>query len=194
MNQKVMLFLFLGMVAVGLSGYYAVRLGLYPVAVINARFIGARSFAQAADIVGKYYGQLLSQASQNTPSIFSPNLPPAELRRATLDKMVENVLIYNELRNRAGNDLDRLVEGKLEPLKASNPDFEKAVSTLYGLSAGQFTRDVLIPAAHEEILRGYLDGEKKTGYDEWLVSARTGASVIILAPDLRWDGRQVVNK
>jgi len=190
-NIKVSSVIFVGMILFGVLGYYALRLGFYPIAVVNGAFVGASRFTQTEGFVKTYY--------DNARKVYNlPDLKPGdaqyerEIARATLDQLVSYELMKEELEAEMGNDLGAVVDQKIENTKkASGSDFAKAVETVYGISVDRFKDTVLVPEAREEILRGRLFAAKKD-FDEWLTGAKKNARVMILHPDLQWDGGKVV--
>lgn len=176
------------MVVLGLSAFYLIRLGFYPVAMVEGRFIGARRFEEAVGVAYHYYVKGLgSQASKE----IQEQLTYEELRRATLDKLIEEELVLRELKNRVGSDLSDIVESKLNNLDFSAPDFEKAVLALYGLSVQRFKEMVLVPKAREEVLEGRIFKDGSKDLIAWLKDRKQKARVTVFAPDLRWDDNKV---
>ncbi len=176
--------IFLAIVFLGLGSYYFVRSGLYPVAIVNSTFIWSKSYREHYNAALIYYQNLFANYSKE--EMEKVNIPDflQELRRATLDKLIENVLIYGELENKVGKDLSSLVERKL-------PAFEDPASSVYGLSPAQFKEMVLVPQAQREILEGRLFLNKQT-MDDWLLQARSSAKVFILSSSFTWNGSEVV--
>ena len=192
MRSKSFFIVFLVMVFLGLGLFYFIRFGFYPVAFVNTAIVSARHLDQAVDSVRHYYSQAAETYSPAGTIEATPGVV-REIRRATLDKLIENVLIYQELKTRVGSDFEDIVENKIMSLKLNTPNFEKAIATLYGLDLERFKKVVLKPQAQEEILEGRLTLEN-TDFKKWLEDKRRGASIIILATDLYWDGGKVAVK
>ena len=193
MSNKFYLIL-IAMVALGLGIFYLIQIGFYPVAVVNYRFLGAKDWNEAVVSAHHYPTKTEEAYASESFGGGEKNLLLKELRRATLDKLIVNALISKELEKRVGGELGGLVQNKIRDTRVNTPDFEKAVAELYGLTFEQFKNLVLIPQAEEEILTDRVKAEQQTDFSEWLTVERRAASVIILAPDLRWDGERVVSK
>ncbi len=179
------------MIAAGLTFFYFVQAGFYPIAVVNSRIIGARSYEEVLASAYHYYDQLLKA---EVPARELVQMPEAlvEIRRATLDKLVEDVLVYKELKSRLGKETESIVRNKVSSLNLNSPDFRQGVATLYDLTLEEFKETVLVPQARREILEGRLFTEK-ANLGEWLTRARQEAKVVIFAPNLEWkDGKVTI--
>lgn len=176
---------FLAIIFVGLASYYVVHFGYYPIAIVNGNLVFARSLTDEYFVAYRYYANLLGPQNDRVASLEFKK----ELRRATLNDLIEKSLIGQELKNRVGRDLDSLVDNKIK-IPAKSDDVEKAANLLYGLSLADFREMVLVPKAQREILEGRLFLEKKN-IEEWLVGAAENASVFILTPEFYWDKNRV---
>lgn len=171
--------LFLAIIFFGLLGYYLIHGGLYPVAIVNGSPIWARDLIIQRGAAIVYY--------QNALRVSFPegSKDLTEIRRAALDKLIENVLIYKELRNRVGAELGGLVDRKM-------PVFKDSVAAIYGLTPAKFKELVLEPQARRELLEGRLFLDKES-LGDWLWQARKKANVIILSSRLGWNGSGTVS-
>ncbi len=193
-NFKTSSVIFVGLVFVGVGVYYGIRLGLYPVAMVNGSLVSAGQFDETENFIRHYYEK--AQETYNVGGVHPGDpLYEAELARATLDQLIGYELIYGKLKTMVGADLSAVVDQKLASASAnaSGPDFAKAVETVYGLSLDRFRERVLVPQAREEILRGRLFAQKRD-FDAWFLDARKTSKVIILYSGLVWDGEKVVAK
>lgn len=177
--------LFLSIIFLGLLSYYLIHSGNYPLAVVNGSFIFAKDFNLQYNSAVVYYQNFLRARPEEQTKIRDAKDFLQKLRRATLDKLVENVLIYKELKIQVGGQLAELVGRKI-------PDFKDSVAAFYGLDREQFKSFVLEPEARREVLGGRLF-LNKISLDEWLVKARQSARVIILSAEMKWNGQQVAN-
>ncbi|MBI4193342.1 MAG: hypothetical protein HY536_01815 [Candidatus Colwellbacteria bacterium] len=181
--------LFIACIVLGLGTFYALRLGYYPAAVVNGSLIGARTLDDSVASVEHYYDQAI--ATYGELATVPQDVSSLELRRATLDKLIENQLIYATLREEIGeHQLAQAVTGKISALQDQNPDLKEAVATLYGLSFERFETLVLVPQARLEILIEQLTSSESS-FPSWIEGARQKARVLIFEPDLAWDGSQV---
>ncbi len=180
------------MVGIAMGAYYTVHSGYYPAAIIGSRVVTARTLNEAVGAVAHYYEQALKTYSVTDTSLKDKQISIPEVRRLTLDKMIENEFVSRELEATVGNDLTRLVAAKINTAELQDPEFGKAVATLYGLTRERFRIFVLEPQAREEILQNTKFEAKADEFKNWLTRTRKSASVVILVPDLAWDGEKVV--
>ena len=158
---------------------------------MNSSRVSNREFKESLASVGHYYNRLLETLSKEELKKLPPQKETIkELRRSTLEKMIDDALVFAEVKTETGGELDVLVKSKIDALKISNKDFEEAVNSLYGLRPEKFKELVLIPEARRELLEGRLK-TAKSDLQTWLSDSRKSARVVIVAPDLRWDGEKV---
>mgnify|MGYP001583438709 FL=1 len=188
------LLLIIGLITIG--GIYIVISQSYPVAFVGWQSISAQNFNDNFNTAVFYYGKVMETYNKNaTSSIESINSPAVktEIKRAVMDKSIENILILNELEKRLKNsELDQMVKNKIDEI-LKGQDIEKQVATIYALSLNAFKERVLIPEARLEILQARLMLENKN-FDDWLASAKKQAKVVILVPGLGWNGEGVAVK
>ncbi|MDP2695944.1 MAG: hypothetical protein Q8O87_01685 [bacterium] len=175
--------IFLAIIAGGLSVYSVSVQGWYPIAVVNSNWIMTSSLQKHSAAAFKYYTRALGGEGL-------PRNIDQELRRATLDKIIENILIHDELETRVGDQVDNLVASKLYDLKMSDIEMDKAALALYGLNFLEFKELVLIPQAQRELLATRLLVED-IDFEAWLEEVKSDSSVIIFTPRLRWSGSEV---
>lgn len=177
----------LSILFLGLGGYYLVHFGYYPVVFVNAKMILARSLHSDFVAAYQYYGNVLGAQGTDVKSEGFKR----ELHRQLLNRAIDNILIDGGLKTIVGNDLAQLVEKKLSAPNLSSPELAESVQSLYGLTLPEFRDLVLVPQAEREILEGRLTLEKKE-ISTWLSEARGLARVLILLPNLSWNGKEVI--
>lgn len=175
---------FLSLISGGLVIYFIASQGWYPVAVVNGKFITERNVRKEYSAAARYYAEAFDIKQE--AGVFRK-----EIRRAVLDKLIENVLIYNELKRKLGSDMTSAVSTKLQNLNLDEAKVGEATAVLYGLTFQEFKDIILIPQATREILEVYLSEEKKD-IGEWLKDARAGASVTLIAREFSWKDSQVI--
>jgi len=179
------------MMAGGVSLYYVANQGFFPVAIVNSKLISAKTLNQEYAAAFKYYSAVLDTYSgKNSETDFLESRK--EIKRAVLDKIIEDTLVYGELKRAVGKDLAAIVDNKIGD-KSEGQNLKEAALTLYGLDAGDFRKLVLAPQARREILAGRLYLEKKD-FNQWLAAARVNARVIILSPGFEWKDGKVESK
>jgi len=191
--RKRLVITFIAMMVVAVGVHTLITQGWYPAAIVNGKFIGARSFGEAVASVNQYYEQALKTYAPETKEE-NKGISPTEVKRATLDKMIENELISHELKAMVGNEVPLLVQQKINALGTlSGAEFESAVKTLYGLTPARFRALVLEPQAREEILERKISAElNNSDFQTFLSDLRQKASVRILISDLYWENGKVV--
>lgn len=174
---------FLAIIFAGLAAYYIIHLGYYPVAIVNSDFISAKTLNEEFAAALRYYSAALK--GKDGVNIESREFR-REIRRATLGDLIDKSLIYNEVKNRLGSDLDNLVNNKIDQQLTNRKNVEDAAKLLYGLNLADFRELVLIPQARKEILEGRLFLEKRD-FDSWLSATEKSAKVFIITPEFYWD-------
>ena len=181
---------FLVLMVLGLSVFYMIQLGYYPVAIVGSSVISEHSYRESLLSAEHYYAQLEKKyVSGETPERIPENI--AELRRLMLDQMIENVLIETELQEELGSSVSDLVEKKFEPLDVSSREFREGVTALYGMSVERFRDLILEPRARAEILEEHVIAEDSQ-FSDWSSESRKDARVFVFARDLMWDGEREV--
>ena len=161
---------FLAIMFFGLTAYYFVHNGYYPVAIVNSRMILARDFEREFNSALIYYQNALATYSDQKIDLTRVADFVLELRRATLDNLIEDVLISNELKGRLGDSLEKVL--------AELPSFNESAAALYGLTPSEFKERVLVPQAHREFLESYLVKEK-SNLQDWLGGSQGLAPLFI---------------
>ena len=184
------LILFLMVVFTGVASYYVVHLGHYPVAIVNGTMITAKALNEEYAVAFQYYARTLSGQKEINPNSRDVQ---KELRRATLNDLVQKALISAELKTRVGDDLDSVVESKISTETKDSQALAEAAKILYGLDFVHFKQMVLVPQAEKELLQGRLFLENKK-FADWLGEAEKSAKVTILTPEFSWATNKVVAK
>lgn len=187
-------FIILLIAAIGLAAavFYFILSDSYPVALVDNRIIEARDFKKDYAVALRYYQSVFKVYKEDAEKLDSQEAKQ-EIKRAALDKLVENKLIRKNLEKLIkNNEFKNMVAQKIEET-IKDVDIQKGVQALYGLSLDDFKERILTPQAELEILEGrlYLDGKKT---DEWLKQEKSKAKVIILIPGFVWNGERVIIK
>ena len=179
--------IFSAIIFAGLLAVLLISLGYYPIMVVNGDFISAGHFLREYRAASRYYGNFLQTYESAVKD--GEKLGERDIQLIVLDGLVEKSLISRGAKKVTGNDLNDLVSKKLQGI-IGDQKLESMAASLYGLSGGEFARDVLVPQAEREILAGrlFLNGEN---IDGWLLDARGSASVITFSPGFSWNGKFV---
>lgn len=177
-------------IAMGVGSYFLVQSGLYPAALVDFDIITVKG-VEKDSLAAYHYFQNALLVYGSDPRLLETYQSKQEIKRAALDKLVSDSLIYKELKKRLKKeDFKSLAERKIQQLIQDNQNIGEAAKKLYGLEFIEFRERVLLPQAYREVLedRMFLNGED---FNEWLGNEKSAANVIILAPDLQWEENQV---
>ncbi len=172
------------MVVVGIGGYVVVSKS-YPVVLVNWRPISVRTFYENTGTAQHYYEKLYERYKKNAQEIQS-EAAQQEISRAVLEKLIEDNLIYEELKRRmSAQELSTLLNKKIaEAIRQK--DIQKGVEMLYGISLAEFSEKTLKPLAAREILEDRLKLENKK-IEDWLKTAKENAKITFFLPNFSWD-------
>ena len=189
MTYKHAIIAFAIIMASGLGAYKAVKIGAYPVAFVDFNLITEKSVQKDFAAAYRYFQNALL-VSGSDPRSLETLEARGEIRRATLDKLIGDRLIYGELEARLKDDFKAIADKNIEQYIQNNKNISEGAEKIYGLSLADFKDQVLLPQAYKEILEGRMFLNKEN-FNEWLKNKKSGARVIILSPDLQWDGNSV---
>jgi hypothetical protein len=114
-----------------------------------------------------------------------------EIERAVLQGLIEDALVDEELKKTmSATDLDKIVEEKISRIGDSEK-LGKSASVLYGFSADDFKKKVLIPQAKSDILRDRIFLENGD-FEEKLKELKRNAKVTILITGFSWASEGVI--
>lgn len=171
------------LVSLGISVFFVTRLGLYPIAMVNWQPILAKDFKVMVDSAFGFYLRAIDTYKKETLTDADAAKLYAEVQRATLDKLIEERILENELDRRFGSGGFDAIDKKL--LGVENKKLGSAASALYGLTDEQFKKMVLEPQARREVLS---EDFKKQNQDftAWLREEKREANVYVLLPGFIW--------
>lgn len=165
----------------------------YPPALVNWQPISVASFSEDFKTAIYYYQKAVEVYNKSDTAVMNSAEIKEEIKRAILDKSIENILILKELKKHLSEDeLEQMVKDKISGI-LEGKDIAKQVKTLYDLSLDEFRERILEPEAKMEILEARLLLENKN-FNDWLREAKKQAKVVILLPGFEWNGEKVVIK
>lgn len=180
------------MMAVGFGLFYLFRLKLYPAAIVNGVWVGARDLDERAHAATQYYDKALLTYKLEDGTAPPRDTVEREIKRAVLDKLVENIIVSDELEKRLGKEEARsAVEKKISSTPYETEEVKKAVADLYGFTLEEFRDIILVPQAERELLEDQFSKEKEGVFAAWLAGAREAAKVTVFAHLFRWNQGQV---
>jgi hypothetical protein len=159
----------------------------YAVANVNGDAISVSSFKINYAAAQSYYETLKDEYTKN--NVQTQEVSDKQLRASVLDQLVEAEIIDQGLQKEAGGEANGLVADRIKEF-TNDESLAIAAKNLYGFSSNDFTREVLIPQAKTDILRGRLF-LKNEDFKTWLTAAKKSANVKIFSNDYTWDGVMV---
>ena len=172
-------------------GAYIIISHSYPVVLVGSQLISAGDFREHYSGAYKYYRNILELYAKDA-AVLNADETKKEIERAVLDGLIEDVLIDEELKKiMSAADLGRMVEEKISKIARSGEKLGESASILYGFSADDFKKRVLIPQAKSDILGNRIFLENGN-FEEKLKELKRNAKVVILIPGFSWIGEGVV--
>lgn len=159
----------------------------YTIAVVNGTSIPVNEFSKNVRAASVYYGRV--QESYDTAKKPAPGLNEKDIKAAVLTQLVESVIIGEAAKREVGDELDALVEERIAKYR-DDESLATASKNLYGLSKADFMKEVLVPQAKQDIVRGRLF-LKGVSFDPWLKQAKKDAIVHIFSKEFTWNGETV---
>lgn len=182
MKKLYILFFLLLIFAFGLL--FVFRQGWYPVALVNNQLLWGWAYEETYATIEKYYTKEAS--TYNLPEFKGQNSDQfrSDLKLATLNTIIDNMLITDGLYAMKGDDEKQLVNEKLS-VYLDDEKIASAASALFNLSVSDFLDTILAPQARREIITETLLKEGKQ-FDEWLSRQRSDASVTFFISEYVW--------
>ena len=189
MNKRWFFFLILIGIVSGIG--YAIISQSYPIALVNWQSIAMKDFKTNYSSARLYYRRALEIYNKEQAGVLDLSETQKEFSRAVLDKLIEDILIEQELKKRfKNNELEKMVAEKIERA-FKGKDIRKEAETFYGLSFEKFKENFLEPQAKSEIFASRLLLENKD-FNEELKKIKKQAAVTILSPNFQWNGEGVI--
>lgn len=175
---------FLLIMFIGAVTFLAINRGYYPAAIVNGSMIWARDVNTAAKSAYNFYLQANEAGDGPVLTGADARALLAEVRRASLEKFIEEKLIEKELRDRFDDGARELIDKKMKI--ADNQTLRDAVYGLYGVSLEEFRDLILRKEAVREVLSEDFKA-KNQDFPKWLEEAKKSASVSILSGGYSWN-------
>ncbi|MFH1759150.1 MAG: hypothetical protein ABH822_01150 [Patescibacteria group bacterium] len=187
MGRFYIVFLILIFSATGLV--YALQSGWYPLALVNAQLVWQWQFEQEYSSAQQYYNQAIE--TYEIPDLTEEKIKELkeDLERATLDKIIEKLIVAEGFNAFTGDDGGQLVLDKVDKY-LENPKLEAAAVSLFNLEFPDFVDLILIPQAEKEILQEKLNEESRD-FDNWLKNKKNQAKVHLFSSTFHWTGEAI---
>ena len=154
----------------------------YPVAVVDWNWVSAKDFEIVRGASEQFYTSAFVTYGKVAPSGAEKEKLHIEITRATLDRLIEELLVRNE----AEQEVESLQSKIAEKIKSvDSQKLQNPVREMYGLGIDEFRRRVLEPQALQELLAATLaaTGDSLTAR---IIALKKAARVILLFPGLLW--------
>lgn len=168
-----------------LGALYIFILGYYPALTVNGQTISKHEVDVNYGAARRYYDQF----KKIYPNVTS-TLSDGDIQAQVIGNLIESALVHQAAQKELGNDLGYLVNAKVAEYD-HDPQLGQAARTVYGLGAGDFHSEVLVPQAEHDILAGrvFLNNQDMNTV---LADLKKSAQVRIFSNKFRWDGSNVI--
>ena len=168
----VLLVLFLGGAAI-------ISYGFVPVMKVEGKFVTLAQFLKVYSAIRRFDG--ISQKTPSTDADLKKRAFMNIIETRFLDIVVEKTGVG--LRQEAGNLAEKAVAER-------KSEFEEASQRLYGLSAAEFEKLVLLPQAEKEVLEKHYENNQADLEKNWAEIYKT-SEVKIYYPGFEWKDGEV---
>ena len=169
-----------------------IRIGWYPVALVNAQLVWGYSLDKEYSSALKYYSQMLNTYKGKEVSDKQIKKIKKEVKQATLDKIIEKMIIANNANELIGDDKTKLIEAKVKKY-LQDPKLKAAASALFNLSFDDFKAIILVPQAEREILEEQFSSENRD-FKSWLKNQKKEAKVYLFTKEFIWTDEGIKKK
>ncbi len=182
-------------IVTGAIGVYAlIANNIYPVAFVKGEMISASNFKAHYSAAYRYYDTVLKKYPEQAKNFKSAAEIKPEIRRGTLDVMIENIIITHALKEKVKEGLASMVASRIADNRLETDEIKNAIRALYGINVENFKQMVLEPQAEREILQQKLNEGEKKDLTTWLTEEKKKTPVVVLIPGLAWNGSSIIVK
>jgi|AP45_3_1055517.scaffolds.fasta_scaffold25289_2 hypothetical protein len=169
-----------------------VRIGWYPIALVNSQLVWGSTVEKEYASALKYYSQMLSTYKGKEVSDQQIKKIKKEVKQATLDKIIEKMIIANNANELIGDEKSKLIEAKVKKY-LQDPKLKAAASALFNLSFDDFKTIILIPQAERELLEEQFSSENRD-FNNWLKNQKKKAKVYLFTKEYTWTDQGIKKK
>lgn len=171
--------LFLGAVLYGSFGFL-------PVLKVEGTSVGYSEFQKVYGAIGAF-----DKISRKPASAGGGGMAPEEVKKMALESIIESKLL-DELIKEANPELGKKAEEILQKILRENKNLslDEASRNLYGISADDFQKLVLLPQAKKDALADYYATNPERLADLWAALLKS-ADVKIYYPGFYWENGEV---
>jgi hypothetical protein len=169
-----------------------VRIGWYPIALVNSQLVWGSTVEKEYASALKYYSQMLNTYKGKEVSNQQIKKIKKEVKQATLDKIIEKMIIANNANELIGDEKSKLIEAKVKKY-LQDPKLKAAASALFNLSFDDFKTIILIPQAERELLEEQFSSENRD-FNNWLKNQKKKAKVYLFTKEYTWTDQGIKKK
>ncbi|KKS95840.1 hypothetical protein A3B05_02605 [Candidatus Giovannonibacteria bacterium RIFCSPLOWO2_01_FULL_43_160] len=157
-----------------------ISFGFLPVLKVEGTLVGYAEFQKVNGAIGAF-----DKISRKSVS------PPEEIKKMALESIIESRLL-DELILEANPELAKKAEEILQRTLRGNKNLslDEASKNLYGISAADFQKLVLLPQAKKDALTDYYESNPERLADLWSALLKT-AKVKIYYPGFYWENGEI---
>jgi len=188
MTRKILIIIILLIIGTAACSYFGLRNGVYPAVIVNWSPVSQKNVDDYYKSSLNYFAKELFTYGSN-PALLEDTATQQEIKRAVIEKLIEDKIVYAEAKKQAGKDLEEIADKKISDA-LTNKDIQEAVTAILGSDLDYYIEKELRPMAYREIVEGrmLLNNEN---FGEWLENAKNNSSVFVLLPGYSWDGKGV---
>lgn len=175
---------FLLLIISAFAAVYFFKIGWYPLAIADSNLIWGWQLDKEAQSAMAYYSQTIK--TYNIPGVDDEEIMLMEddLKRASLERIIDKIIISKSLKSLEGDGAEDLVNDKIDKYLENNK-LESAASALFNLSFKDFIEIILVPQAEKELVEEKIKAEKRD-FNNWLRIQRNQTKVYLFLKGSKW--------
>ena len=190
--MKKLYIILIGLVFLGFGALNLIRIGWYPIALVNSQLVWGSTVEKEYASAIKYYSQMLHTYKGEDVGKKQIKKIKQEIRQATLDKIIEKIIISNNSSELIGDKKPKLIAAKVKKY-LQDPKLKAAASALFNLSFNDFKTVILIPQAERELLEEQFSSENRD-FNNWLKNQKKKAKVYLFTKEYTWTEQGIKRK
>lgn len=156
--------------------------GWYPIITVNGSVVWARSERISFRLAWNFYHNMENQTNKQFRAPQN-----SDLKKAVYDGLVDDILIYNELRTiLSPSELEEKTVLRVREM-ISTPQALEQVLSFTKMSQKDTETYFLNPFARQQILAELLTVKRNQDFRTWLLSARTNARIVFWFMRGKWN-------
>jgi hypothetical protein len=182
--MKKLYIILIAIVFLGFGALNMIRSGWYPIALVNSQLVWGSEVEKEYNSALKYYSQILHTYKGEEVSKKQIKKIKKDIKQATLDKVIEKIIIADNINELMGDKKQELVAAKVKKY-LQDPKLKAAASALFNLDFNDFKDVILIPQAERELIEERFSSENRD-FNSWLKNQKKEAKVHIFTKEFSW--------